>query len=115
MVEESGGAEVATKLIELSDGILVEAEVSPDEATQIAGGAASRVESSLDRIEPVLLNVCKPISSVWNTITDLHVDHVEVEIGLSFEGEGNVFLTKAKAGANLTVTLSLSKRISADE
>lgn len=104
-----------TKLIELSEGILIEAEVSPDEATQIAGGAASRVESSLDRIEPVLLSVCKPIASVWHTITDLHVDHVTVEVGLSFEGEGNIFITKAKAGANLTVTLSLTGRASEGE
>jgi Trypsin-co-occurring domain 1 len=106
---------MASKLIELSDGVMVEAEVSPDEATQIAGGAASRVEASLDRIEPVLLSVCRPITSVWSAITDLQVDHIEVEIGLSFEGEGNVFLTKAKAGANLTVTLSLSRPASASE
>ena len=106
---------MASTLSELSDGGMVEAEVSPDEATQIDGGGARRGEASLHRIEPVLLSVCRPITSVWSAITDLQVDHVEVEIGLSFEGEGNVFLTKAKAGANLTVRLSLSRPARASE
>jgi hypothetical protein len=88
---------------------LIEAEVSPGEATQISGGAADRVAASLDRIEPVLINVCKPIASAWNAITDLQIDHVDVELGLSFEGEGNVFVSRAKMSANLIVTLSLTR------
>lgn len=100
---------MASRLIRLSDGTLVEAEVGPGEPTPISGGAARRVEASIDRIEPLLLSVCKPIASAWNSITDLQVDHVDVELGISFEGEGNVFISKAKAGANLTVTLSLKK------
>lgn len=98
-----------TKLIRLADGTLVEAEINPGEATQISGGAADRVAGSLERIEPILRNVCQSIASAWSAITELDVDHVDVELGLSFEGEGNIFITKAKAGANLTVTLALKK------
>jgi hypothetical protein len=101
---------MATRLIQLSDGTLVEAEVDPQEATEIAGGAAKRVQSSLDRIEPILVSVSRPIAAAWDAMTGFQVERVEVELGLSFEGEGNIFVTKAKAGANLTLTLSLIRR-----
>lgn len=102
---------MATKLIELADGVLVEAEVSESEARPIAGGAASKVAASLDRIEPLLVSVCRPVANAWDAIAgDLQVESVAIELGLSFEGEGNVFVTKAKAGANLTVTLTVKRR-----
>lgn len=99
-----------TKLIELRDGTLVEAEVDASEARPISGGAADKVASALDTIEPILVNVCRPIASAWNTIGEaLVVESVQIELGLSFEGEGNIFITKAKAGANLTVTLTVKR------
>ena len=104
---------MSTKLIRLADGTLVEAEVSPGEATQISGGAARRVESSLERVEPILTNVCRSIAKSWDAITDLHVEKVSVELGLSFEGEGNIFVSRAKAGANLVVTLTLTRPVGA--
>lgn len=106
---------MATRLIRLSDGTLVEAEVDPQEATEIAGGSAKRVEGSLASVEPILVNVCRPIASAWDAMTSLHVESVQVELSLSFEAEGNVFLTKARAGANLTVTLSLTRPAASDE
>jgi Trypsin-co-occurring domain 1 len=100
-----------TKLIRLQDGTLVEVEVTPGEARPISGGAADRVGATLDRIQPILVNVCRPVLDAWRSVGDeLAIERAEVEVGLSFEGEGNVFVTKAKAGANLTVTLTLRKR-----
>ncbi len=97
---------MATKLIRLTDGTLVEAEVPDNEARQISGGAADRVDKALDTLEPVLLNACKPVIGVWKSLRqEVTVSEVNVELGLSFEGEGNLYITKAKAGANLTVKL----------
>jgi Trypsin-co-occurring domain 1 len=102
---------MATKLIELSDGVLVEAEVEPSEARPISGGAADKVAASMDKVEGLLVRVCKPVARAWAAMDDeVVVESVEVELGLSFEGEGNIFVTKAKAGANLTVTLTLKRR-----
>jgi len=102
---------MATKLIELTDGTLVEAEVAADEARPISGGAADKVASALDRIEPLLVNVCRPVAAAWKAIGDeLEVESVEIELGLSFEGEGNVFVSKAKAGANLVVKLTVKRK-----
>lgn len=102
---------MATRLIRLADGVLVEAEVDEAQARPISGGAALKVEASLDRIEPLLVNVCRPVAKAWPAIAeDLYVEAVEIELGLSFEGEGNIFVTKAKAGANLTVKLTVRRR-----
>lgn len=101
---------MATKLIRLADGTLVEAEVAESEARPISGGAADRVASAIDRIGPVIVGVCRPVAEAWSAMSEqVRVDAVEIELGLSFEGEGNVFVTKTKAGANLTVRLTLSR------
>jgi hypothetical protein len=60
---------MATKLIELEDGTLVEVEVSGDQAQQISGGFADKVTANLDRIQPVLINVCQPITAAWKEIS----------------------------------------------
>ena len=102
---------VANKLIELEDGTLVEVEVPEDQAKQISGGFADRVSNTFDRIRPVLVKTCRPIAEAWQEINqDMEIEQAEVEIGLSFEGEGNLYVTKSKAGANLTVKLVLKPK-----
>ena len=102
---------MSTKLIELKDGTLVEIEVPQDQARQISGGFADKVDSTVDKIKPLLLKICKPITSAWKEINkDMNVEGAEVELGLGFEGEGNVYVTKAKASANITVKLILKPK-----
>lgn len=102
---------MTTTLIELEDGMLLEVDVPGEHVEQISGGVAKKVNSSLDRIKPILINTCKPITEAWRELNqDMHIQEAEVELGLSFEGEGNVFVTKARAGANLTVRLVLKPR-----
>ena len=99
-----------TKLIRLADGTLVEAEVTPGEARPISGGAANKVNTSLEQVQSILVNVCQPVLNAWNTISgQVSIEQVQVEVGLSFEGEGNIFITKVKGSANLTVMLTLTR------
>jgi hypothetical protein len=64
---------------------------------------------SLIRLQPVLMKVCRPIVSAWTELNkDLCVEKAEIELGLSFEGEGNLFITKAKTQANLSIKLILT-------
>ena len=99
---------MATKLIELEDGALVEVEISPEQVQRTAGGPAEKVNSTFDKIKPLLLKVCHPISEAWKELNkEIYIEQVEVGVGLSFEGEGNLFITKSKAGANLTVKMIL--------
>ncbi|MBN3949055.1 MAG: hypothetical protein HWQ38_22345 [Nostoc sp. NMS7] len=97
-----------TKLIRLNDGTLVEVEVPDDEARQISGGLADKVDATFDKIKPILVKTCKPIASAWKELNqEMTIDKAEVQIGFSFEGEGNLYITKSKANANLTVKLIL--------
>ncbi|MEO0736176.1 MAG: CU044_2847 family protein [Cyanobacteria bacterium J06649_12] len=97
-----------SSLIELNDGILVEARVSEDQTENISSGFAQRVDSTFERIKPLLLKVCKQVLSTWEEVNqEVEIEQIEVEVGLSFEGTGNVFITQSKAAANLNVTLIL--------
>lgn len=103
---------MTTKLIELNEGILVEVTTSPDEMQQISGGGAfDKVGGTIDQIKPVLLKVCQSVAAAWKDVSkDLHVEQAEIELGLGFEAEGNLFVAKGKADANLTVKLILSRK-----
>jgi hypothetical protein len=97
-----------TKLIRLGDDTLVEVEVADRESVPIAGEASEKLGATMDAIQPVLLKACKPVISVWSALKEeITIEKTEIEFGLSFEGEGNIFISKAKAGANLTVRFTL--------
>ncbi len=105
---------MASRLIELGDGTLVEIEVPDNKAKPISGGAAERIkDATVDKIKPIILKACKPISEVWKELDkDLDIEQAEVELGLGFEAEGNLYITKAKGNANLTVRFTLKPRSS---
>ena len=102
---------MATKLIKLEDGSLVEVEVSGDEVQQIAGSLADKVDATINKIKPILLKTCQPIvAAVKDLREDADIEQVEVEVGLSFDAEGNIYITKAKFGANLLVRMTLKNK-----
>jgi len=102
---------VATKLIQLEDGLWVEAEVPDDQAEAISGGVVAKVDATLDQIEPLLLKACKPIGAAWQKISqEVEVDYAQIALGVSFTGEGNMYIAKATASANLTVTLTVKAK-----
>lgn len=103
---------MSSKLIELEDGTLVEIEVPEKTAQPISGGLADKIKSAtLENIKPILLRACKPVAEVWGELNrDLHIDQAEIELGLGFETEGNLYITKAKGNANLTVKLTLKPK-----
>ena len=77
---------MATRLIELEDGILVEIEIPEDQVEQISGGVIEKVrDATVDRIKPLLVSVCKPVISAWNELNkDMQIDQAEIQLGLSF-------------------------------
>ena len=102
---------MATKLIQLDDDILVEVEVPPEQAQPISGGAADRVNATFDKIRPILVKTCRPIAAAWKEINqDMNIEQAEIQLGFNFEGEGNLYITKSKATANLTVKLVLKPK-----
>lgn len=103
---------MATKLIRLQDGTLLEVDIAPGEAQQIAGGSvAKKVEATFDKIKPTLINVCRPITEVWKELNkEMQVSQAEVEIGISFAVEGDVYIAKSKSDANLKIKLVLKPK-----
>lgn len=101
---------MTTRLIELADGTLVEITVLGDGVQEISGRLAERVNSTTDRILPVLVNACRPVAAAWRELNkEMVIKEAEIEFGLSFEGEGNVYITRAMAGANLVVKITLKE------
>jgi hypothetical protein len=99
------------KLIRLEDGTLIEVEAQATDSEEIAHGAELIRGVTIDSIRPLLLRVTKPLVEVWQELNqDMAVDGAEVELGLGFEGEGNLFVTKAKGSANFTLRLRLSPK-----
>lgn len=102
---------MSTKLIQLEDDTLVEVEVPSDQAQPISGGLANRVNASFDKIKPVLLKTCRTlIGSLKEINENVPVERFEIELGLSFEAEGNLYVTKSKGGANLIIKLVLKPK-----
>ncbi|WP_293047985.1 CU044_2847 family protein [Moorena sp. SIO1F2] len=102
---------IATKLIELDDGTLIEVEVPEDQAQQISNRFADKVSTTFDKIKPILVKSCRPITAAWKEINqEMQIDKAEVEINFNFEAEGNVYVSKAKAGSHLKVKLVLNPK-----
>jgi hypothetical protein len=100
---------MSTRLIKLQDGSLLEVEVSSSESQQISGGSlAKKVEVTFDKMKPTLISLCRPVAEVWHELNnDMQVSQAEVEVGLSFSIEGDVYIVKSKADANLKVKITL--------
>lgn len=99
---------MATEIIELLDGTLVEVESSQNQTQQIGGSASRRVSTALESIRPILLRVCQSINNFWKDPDEnLIIEKAEIQVGFGFEGEGNLYITKTKANANLLITLSI--------
>ncbi len=100
-----------TKLIELDDGIFIEVDASEDEVQQVSSKAAEKVSETLDKVKPILVKACRPVMAAWQEINqEMHIEQAEVELGLSFEAEGNIYVTKARGGANLNIKLVLKPK-----
>lgn len=99
---------MATTLIQLSDGILVEVDVRDDQARPISGGLARRVTATIEKAVPILVEVGRSITEASATaFQGGNVCQTEVELGLSFEAEGQLYIARSQAAANLVVRMSI--------
>ena len=76
---------MATKLIQLEDGLLLEAEVPEDQAEPISGGTVDKVNATIYQIEPLLINACRPITAAWKQLADeVQIDNAQIALGVNF-------------------------------
>jgi len=99
---------MATRLIRLDDGILVEVIASEDDVQQVSSKQADKVQQSIEQIKPLIIKAAKTVlSAIKDLGKEASIEQVEVELGLGFEGEGNVYIATVKGQANLNVKLTL--------
>ncbi len=104
-----------SQLIKLNDGTVIEVEAKPGQEQQIAASDARRIDErfadTVDRVKPLLVNAARPVLEAWRELSaDMQVEQAEIELGLSFETEGNVFIARGTAGANMVVKLTLKPK-----
>jgi hypothetical protein len=99
---------MATKLVRFTDGVLVEVGFNRDMEQPIAGTTAQKLSKAFKEvIQPVLKNVCAPVAeALKNMATEVKITESEVELGLDFETEGNLFIAKLRGEATLTVKIT---------
>ncbi|KIM05013.1 MAG: hypothetical protein KU29_10030 [Sulfurovum sp. FS06-10] len=105
---------MSKKLIELENGLLMEVDIPSSEIEMISGGSddmISKVQSSMNTVEKMLIQSVEPIMNVYNALNqEVTLEKAEVEIGIGFSAEGNIFIAKGNANANLKVKLVLSPK-----
>ena len=108
---------MAMKLVKLDNGLLMEVEVQedPNGIQQINGGDENeilgRVAGSMEMVESMLIKSVEPISNAYKALNqDVTLEKAEIEIGIGFSAEGNIFIAKGKGSANLKVKLVLSPK-----
>ncbi len=99
-----------TSLVKLSDGTLVEVQVPADQVQEISGTLAQKVNAALDSVQTTILDVCRSMATSLDSLAQtVAIDEAEIEFGLSFEAEGNLYITKASSGANLQVKIKFKR------
>ncbi|MGK7895225.1 MAG: CU044_2847 family protein [Xenococcus sp. (in: cyanobacteria)] len=102
---------MATGLIKLEDCILVEVEVPETRQIAGSGGIYRSFQKTLDMIQPVLVSVSNAVTTTWKELNhNVDVEQAEINFGLCFGAEGNVYITKSTIEANLAVKLVLKPK-----
>ena len=104
---------MSKKLIELENGLMMEVDIPKEEIEMISSGGdvIDRVSSSMGTIETILFQSVQPIINTYNTLSeDIIISSAEIEVGIGFSAEGNIFIAKGNANANLKVKLVLKPK-----
>jgi len=100
---------VASRLIRLNDGVLVEVDAPGQAFENMAAGAAPQItDAAVTTAAGTVVKVCDALADAVRSISaNVKVTNVEAEVGLSFEVEGNLYIAKGKGSASITVKVSM--------
>ena len=104
---------MAKKFIELENGLMMEVDIPQSEIEMISGGSdvVEKVDKSISAVKEVLIKSIEPITEAYKTLNqEVILEKAEVEIGIGFSAEGNIFIAKGKGSANLRVKLVLAPK-----
>lgn len=96
-----------TQIIQLEDGLRIEAEITSSRVSTVTDGVKKTVES----IKPMLMRVVQPVADAWSELNSaLVVERAEVEVGFGIETSGNFFVASSKGNVNLKIKLIVSRK-----
>ena len=104
---------MSKKLIELENGLMMEVDIPTEEIEMISSGGdvIDKVNSSMGTIENILIQSVQPIINTYKTLSeDITISSAKIEVGIGFSAEGNIFIAKGNANANLKVKLILKPK-----
>lgn len=94
-------------LLETSDGILIEYETE-EYNEKISADSTKKVDKGLEQIVPLLTKACSKMKDLWGNAEEAtNIDQVQIQMGLNFEAGGSLYIAQAKAGATVSVTVTL--------
>jgi len=104
---------MATKFLEFKDGVIVEIGAPSDRREEMHTSDADRVDTTMEMVASMLDRILRPIGDAFAGLRDaldvpIEVKEAEVELGVSFSAEGNLFVTKASAEGTLQVKVTFS-------
>lgn len=96
-------------LLELADGTLVEVQTERGKG-YMRYGVRSDTEGAFSGITPLLVAISEPVAQAyWNISgqSGVKMRETEIELGLNFEAEGNIYVAKSKQEAAIHIKLVL--------
>jgi hypothetical protein len=97
---------MATKFLELGDGIFVEIAAPEELREEMHTSTAERVSTTMRSVASMVKDVVRPLADSFTNLYEaldvpIAVDAAEVELGVSFSAEGQIFVAKTKGEGTL--------------
>jgi hypothetical protein len=105
------GTPMATRFLELKDGVIIEIDGPEGVRQEMHTSTAERVDTTMEMVGTMLSRILSPIGEAFKGLHEaldvpIAVDTAEVELGVSFSAEGNLFVTKSKGEGTLKVKVA---------
>lgn len=100
-----------SELIRYQNGVTIEVAAPQNRAVPVSDSRVQKLQTNFDATVKSLEPLLRPIQEmIGRILAETHLKEAEVKMGVSFSAEGNLFVTKATAEANLEFTLKYERR-----
>lgn len=101
---------MASRYIELRDKIIVEVGSPGEKRQEMHGADLERVDATMELVGDLIEKIARPIGQSFRDMrtaldVPIEVGSAELEIGVSFSAEGNLFVAKATTEGSLKLTI----------
>jgi hypothetical protein len=97
------------QLIRFADGVLVEVAQNPNPIAPVSGKAADRMSQAFQAAAEVISGVLRAVvGSSARALRESGAGEAEIEFGVGFSIEGNIYVTKATGEGNITVRVKVN-------